>query len=600
MTSSTSVATFGGLASGLPVDKLIDATINANSYRLNKYQEDKDIATKQQSAYSTVKAKFSSLQSTVQTVMDCNLTYNFDLFQKKTVTVSDNTVATVSTAKGSEAGSYEIQVNSLATAPKVSVSNFAGPINENVNLYQLGVLEGDFAFAFRTADGKDVIIEDNIDSDDTLTGFIEKLNKKITDSGSLSGGITCSVDINGVASLDFSNVSGGTLNSANPYAHSLSNFADVFNFSTSASTNTMTSLPKSSLNLDSKLSEVGIRSLGTLTLPETINIGGVEIEITETTTLRKIMNEVNDSSDCQVKVNFDQASNTLNFKAKDEFYSDYIYFSGKALLSDIGLTDTNGVVNTSIQTTRQNGEIIVDGRTISIKSNKVTPADTGLPGITINLKATTEPDEPLKIGVTNNTDALYNAVNTVLNAFNSLAKTIKDYSYVKIDTTDTSAESDQGVLASDFTLSSMKTSLQSMFMSMVDDTTLDYKALSVVGFSSDESGSMTLDKDKFLDAFSDNATDLKKLLIGNKTDGTIGVFGKVYAQLKQYLDVQTGFFTTKSSSLTNSIKNLNKSITDEQARLDSQRASLVKQYSNLDNLISNYQSQMSSLSQISS
>lgn len=600
MTSSTSVATFGGLASGLPVDKLIEATIAANSYRLNKYQENKDTATQQQSAYSSVKAKFSSLQTTLQTVMDSNLAYNFDLFQKKSVTVSDNSIATVSTSKGAEPGSYEIQVNSLAKAPKASVSNFAGPINSKVNLYQLGVVEGDFALAFRTTDGNEAIIEDSIDSDDTLDEFIAKLNKKITDSGKLTGNITCSVDINGVTTLDFSNVSGGTLSSADPYAHSLSNFADVFGFQISASTNTMTSVPQSSLNLDAKLSEVGIRSLGTLNLPETINIGGIEITVTADTTLRKIMNEVNETAECQVKMNFDQTSNTLNFKAKDEFYSDYIYFSGKALLSDIGLTDSNGVVKTSVQTARQNGEIVVDGRTIAIKSNKVTPADTGLTGITINLKSTTKSDEPLKIGVSNNTDALYNAVNNVLGAFNAMAKTIKDYSYVQVNASDTSAESEQGVLASDFTLSSMKMTLQSLFMSVSNDDSLDYKALAVVGFSSDESGNMTLDKTEFLNAFSDNSSDLKKLLIGNKADGTTGVFGKVYAQLKQYLDVQTGYFATKSSSLTNSITELNRSITDEQARLDQQRTSLVKQYSNLDSLISNYQSQMSSLSGISS
>ena len=43
MSSSTALATFGGMASGLPVQQLIDATIAANSTRLNKYKEDNKI-----------------------------------------------------------------------------------------------------------------------------------------------------------------------------------------------------------------------------------------------------------------------------------------------------------------------------------------------------------------------------------------------------------------------------------------------------------------------------------------------------------------------------------------------------------------------------
>lgn len=206
---TSSVATFGGMASGLPVQQLIDATIAANSTRLNKYKEDKDTASKQQSAYSTIKTKFSSFDSTLQKVLDSRLIYAFDLFDRKKNEVSDNSVATVSTSKGAMTGSIEVNVNKLATPPQVTISNLGGPITSNVNIYELGVIEDDFSIAFQTPSGG-VTITAPVVSGDTLNSYVAKLNQKIADSGTLTGSIAVNVDATGVATLDFSGVSGGT------------------------------------------------------------------------------------------------------------------------------------------------------------------------------------------------------------------------------------------------------------------------------------------------------------------------------------------------------------------------------------------------------
>lgn len=594
---TSSVATFGGMASGLPVQQLIDATIAANSTRLNKYKEDKDTASKQQSAYSTIKTKFSSFDSTLQKVLDSRLIYAFDLFDRKKNEVSDNSVATVSTSKGAMTGSIEVNVNKLATPPQVTISNLGGPITSNVNIYELGVIEDDFSIAFQTPSGG-VTITAPVVSGDTLNSYVAKLNQKIADSGTLTGSIAVNVDATGVATLDFSGVSGGTLNTQSPFVNSKSNFADVFGLE--ANGNTLVSKPKSIVNLDGKISDnsAGLRNFGVQNLPETINIGGIKIDVTADTTLRQIMNKVNETASSQVKMVYDTTSNSLTFKGKDDFYSDYVYFSGKSFLSDLGLTDSNGVVSTAAQTKRAPGEIEIDGKTIAIKSNKVTAAETGLAGVTINLKSLSDPEKPLKISISDNTDDLTKALDDVVGAFNSIKKTIDGYTYVNINTTDENAEADKGVLANEYTIESMFNSLQMKLMTPSTDN-LSYKALAVIGFSTQD-GTLSFDKSKFLNALADNPEDIKKLLVGNKEDGTTGILGAVQDLVKQYTDVEKGFFSTKANSLTDSVKNLNKSITDEQARLDQQRAGLVKQYSDLDSLVSKYQSQMSSLTAFSS
>lgn len=592
MTSSTSVATFGGMASGLPVQQLIDATIAANSTRLNKYKSDKDTATKQQTAYSTIKTKFSSFNSTLQKVLDSRMIYAFDLFDRKKTEVSDNSVATVATSKGAMTGSIELSVNKLATPPQVTLSNIGGPINSNVNIYELGVIEEDFAIAFQTPTGG-VTVSAPVVSGDTLNSYIAKLNEKIANSSVLSGSIAVSVDATGVATLDFSGVSGGTLNTQSPFANSKSNFGDVFGLEVNG--NTLVSKPKSIINLDGKIADnsVGFRNFGVQTVPQTINIGGISIEITADTTLRQVMNKVNETASSQVKMTYDTTSNSITFKGKDDFYSDYVYFSGNSFLSDLGLTDASGVVNTSVQTKRAEGEIEINGKTIAIKSNKVTAAETGLSGVTINLKSVSDPEKPVKIGISDNTDDLTGALDGIVGAFNSIKKTIDGYTYVNINTSDDKAEADKGVLANEFSVESMLTTIQMKMMTPSNEN-LSYKALAVIGFSS-ESGELKLDKSKFLNALSDNPEDVKKLLIGSKEDGTTGILGSVQDIVKQYTDVEKGFFTTKANSLADSIKNLNKSMTDEQARLDQERARLVKQYSDLDSTISKYQSQISAI-----
>ncbi len=601
--TTSSVATFSGIGSGLPVQQLIDATINADSSRLNSYKTNVSDTTKQQSAYKTVQAKYSSFDTTLQKVIDSKMIYAFDLFDRKSVTVSDNSVASVSVGQGALSGSAEISVNSLAKPPSATVSNFAGPITNSIDLTQLGVIGGALAFNFQAAAGG-VSIESDIVAGDTLTSYINKVNQAIATSNDglvdtttgkvhasgLGGAITCNVDATGVAKLDFSGVTGGTLNTDSPFSQSKSNFPDVFGFKTGADPNILTGVPKSSLNLDGKLSDntVGIKSLGTLTLPETINIGGLDIEVTADTTLRTIMNTVNESTACQATMKYDQTSNTMTFKAKDDFYSDNIYFSGKALLSDIGVTKPSGVVNTANQTKRQPGEIVLDGKTISIKSNKVTAAETGLTGININLTSVTKADTPLKISVSDNTTDLVAAMKDVVGSFNAMAKTVSDYTYVNIDT------GDAGALKSDYSISAMQTTLQMIMMTPVSSNT-SYKALSLIGITTD-SGNLTLDETKFLNALSDNSSDVKKLLIGDKDKTVKGVLEKVQDQIKIYNDSQAGFFATKATSLSTSIKDLNKSITDEQSRLAQERTRLVNQYSNLDSIMSQYQSQASSFS----
>lgn len=591
----SSSMTISGIASGLDVNAIIDATISANSTRLNNYKTNQTLYNRQQSAYKTIETKLRSFDSTIQTLTDSKMIYAFDLFDRKNIEASDNSVANVSVGQGAQNGTTEIEVLSLATPPKMEIANFAKPITSQANLRDIGVIEEEFGFAFVTDKGG-ITISATVTAEDTLENYVKKLNEQIEEDETLSGEITLSVDENGVPTFDFSGVSGGSLNPVMTVGSSKSNFADVFGLEKVG--DTLVGKPKNALDMNGKLSDngAGIVGLGSMTLPETINIGGFEIEITEDMTLKQLMNKVNDKAECQVSMSYDQTSNTMVFKAKDEFYSDYIYFSGNAFLSGLGITDSNGVVDTSKQIKRQNGEIKVNGKSVSIKSNKVTAAETGLQGVTINLKSTTDPTEPLKVSVSDNTQDLTKAIENFVGAYNALKSTIDQYTYVDLEAAADDTKTDTtGCLSNDYSLNTILTTLSSKITGTVVDDNLAYKAMPVIGFSMKD-GELTFDKDKFLNAFNTNPEDVKALIVGTKDSKVTGVLETVRKQVKDYLERESGFFAIKSSSLATSIKDLNSSIISEEKRLEEQRQRLVKQYSQLDSLMSKYQSQSAYLS----
>lgn len=584
---------FGGIGSGLPVNEIIEATIEAKSYRLYQYQEDQDSYKKQQSALDTIESKYKSFESNIEKLMDSKLISAFDLFNKKKTDLSDSSIATVSTSAQAESGNIEIQVNSLVKNPSLSVPSFAGGINNGVKIADLGVIEGTFSIAFEdTTNNKGILLEVEVDSEDTLQDFLDAIDTAITEHDDLSGTVSSNIDANGQLTIDFSALETGgiQLDNDNPLGNSTSNIADVFGFSATGST--ITSVNKSSLNLDGTLygNNANLSNWSSdANIPETINIGGLDIEITETTTLRQIINTVNEAEECQVKMSYNQVANSIEFKGKDNFYSDYIYFSGNALLSELGAT-VNGTTDTTAQTVRQPGEVIIDGRTIYAKSNKLTPAETGLQGVTITLNKTTATDEPLKINISDSTEELEKAMNDLIGSYNSIIDTVEKYTF-----SDTEKEQ-YGVLRTEYSIIRMQNDLRTTMMTALNDE-LEFKALSLVGITSadDGSGHLELDKEEFLDALNNNKEDLKTLLIGNKDETVKGVLGTVLEELELYLDIENGYFATKDSSLASSITALNKSITTEEDRLEQIRQRLVKQYSDLDSTMSQYNSQGSAL-----
>lgn len=598
--------TFGGLVSGLDTDALISAEISSKSYRLNRFKEQQETYNAEKTAYQTMSTKYKAFQSALQTLLDGNIISSFDLFNKKDITSSNESAIKVTSNNLIQKGDYEISVNKLAEPPKTVLEDFAGYMTGKTLVTDLGITSGNISFSYYsdTSNPKTTQITVEITNGDTMDSLMTKINDAMaeaTDGDGNSLGLSdvkCSITDDGRFSIDLGS---HTTESSNfrlsGVGGSSSNFFDVMGitFDENVIPTEIVGDQKTWLNLSGKILDNSANLKFPVTSGGKINLAGVEIEIDEDTTVNDLINAVNKDSDSTATVSYDKVKNELVFTGKDTLCSDYIFFSGSALLSNYGVTDSAGVWDNSggNHSKRVDGEIEIDGKKISVKSNVVTSSESGIEGLTLTLQKVTKEDEPVEVSITENTDALVEAIQKVVDAYNDMVTTLESYS-----TSDTET-GEYGVLKGEYTLSRMQTELRSMLMGSVDSDDLEYKTPSLIGITSgaistdatSTSSTLTFDKDAFLEAFNEHPDDVRALLIGDSDAGIQGIFEKLDERLDDYLDYEDGYFVMKTNSISQSITSLDKSISDEEERLEAIRERLQKQYANMETTLAELQSQ---------
>ncbi|SFD92865.1 flagellar hook-associated protein 2 [Thiohalospira halophila DSM 15071] len=138
-----SITTATGVGSGLPIEQLVSQIVSAerapSATRLDNQQErlEEDI-----SGLGKFKSAMSGLQDSLEGLAD------FNSFNAVSATSSDDTVATASASEETAAGSYDIQVDQLATAHRLASS--AGEYGSSNDVVGTGELT--FQFGTYNAD----------------------------------------------------------------------------------------------------------------------------------------------------------------------------------------------------------------------------------------------------------------------------------------------------------------------------------------------------------------------------------------------------------------------------------------------------------------
>lgn len=605
---------FSGVGSGLPVNDWITSLVAMQRKPVDVLYTKKDTLNSSKIAMSTVASKFSSLKTSLLKLTDANLAQTMDIFNAKKSTSSDTAVATVSASNTASVQKVSLTVESLATATKAaSTTAFAKEIDGTELFTEVANKQGTLSakHADGTAYGTFSVYVDGkkneftIEKTDTLNDIVKKINDKFdpNSDGDYSDNSVSAAITNGKLEINYDNatVSKLTLGSS----ADKSNFFNLMQLSTAAATDNGdgTSTVKSissinKVNLTGKIigndTNLNVDSSDPIT-EGTFKIGKTEFTIDATTTMSDLISKINKEADAGVTASFDSKENKLVLTSKTAGKTAISLESGTSnFLEKVGLVTAVGDSLAS-QTLGNNAKIYVNGSTTALEanSNTVTGDISGITGLTINLKNTTEVGKTVDINIDQDTDQISTALEDFVTKFNAMASTIDDQT------------GKDKTLHGEYSLVNLKNSFRSIASNNVKSLK-SYDSLAMIGIStgsvgravSDSSNDLSLDKTKLLAALQKNPSEVKALLVGDSTTGVKGIFQNLQDKLTQVLDPVSGYFNVKKDSIDAMISNNDKSIARGEDRITSYKALITKQFAQMDQYISQMQQSSQSLSAI--
>ena len=332
----------------------------------------------------------------------------------------------------------------------------------------------------------------------------------------------------------------------------------------------------------------------------TFTVGNAVFNITSTTTLSDIINQINASDAANAFAFWDNVEGKLVIKSRSTGAALVNIEAGTSNFTDIlGFTKSEWNTDGSIKTTKMdidtqnigdNAKIKINGTTYTSTSNTIGSDVTRIKGLTINLKGLTK-DSEVTLKVERDKESLANAVSSVVDSYNELMKNVDE------------AIATDGDLKNESTLKLIRNQLRNLMTSSDMGTTVFRNLDSIgIGFNSASGNnlstansaiiSLTFDKDKFFKAFDADQDAVKALIIGSANNK--GVFTKVEDLVESTLKSVSGYFEATETSYSNKIRDLDKKITKANKEVDRYKARLEAKFQSMDMLIAQMQQQYSS------
>lgn len=248
-------------------------------------------------------------------------------------------------------------------------------------------------------------------------------------------------------------------------------------------------------------------------------------------------------------------------------------------------TDSDGVYGDSAADNSQNAinaSATVNGVAISSSTNTITDA---APGVTLTLLKK-DPTTTISVTASRDNSAAEDLVNAFAKAYNDVVGFVKDQT--------AAAANGRPSIGRDSVVRGFQQALGSKLSAeyTVGGT---FTRLASIGVEFDVNGKLTLNKTVFESALASNQGDVQKLLSG--TDGTGGAFGTIKALVKEYTQ-SGGQVGGAQNRLNDQVKNLRTRLDALEDQLAVRREALQKQFIASDMLMSQLNSQGSSLSQL--
>ena len=169
---------FSGLSSGIDTSSWVESLVALRQAKVTKLEEEKESVVSIQDVLSNIKSFFTSFRSTIEKVTDAKFgIVSMDLFAQNLATSSNINVLTGTATTEAEEGTYNIQVDKLASSTEAaSNQNFTTTVIETATatlgtkLSDIGVKTGQIGV---TSNGNQYKI--SITEEDTIKSLIDKL-----------------------------------------------------------------------------------------------------------------------------------------------------------------------------------------------------------------------------------------------------------------------------------------------------------------------------------------------------------------------------------------------------------------------------------------
>ena len=316
----------------------------------------------------------------------------------------------------------------------------------------------------------------------------------------------------------------------------------------------------------------------------TLRLNAVDIEITETDSLRSISEKINQSSD-KTGVSSNIIDNRLVLTHTEYGETDITVEGGIA--NALGLEGVDAVKG-------QGSQFYIDGLMIERSSNVV---DDVIEGLSIQLTNTHEGNDSTVVSITEDMDKAAETLQAFVDQYNSTQSFITS----QLSVGDPSAANNKtGTLAGDGTLMRLQSSLRSMVTSRDDQGTL-IKGLQDLGVSVDRSGTASFDRTKMETQIKTNPNEVKDFFSsssrvtdaeGETSTVTKGFSRDMRSLVNQYISSSDGIIKTRQDSYDRMIRDVNQRIERFDERLAMRKDRYIKQFSALDTAMMQAESQM--------
>ena len=578
-----------GLASGFDWKSVVDQLTAVERTPQTKVRTEQTTLASRRSALGQIATQLTDLQTKATALGDSSL------YNRRSVSSSDTTIASVSTADGAVTGSYSINVTTLATPSSWlgATSGIISPLHTadiSASAAQAGpvlsaagwgstLTAGTVTIGVQNSSGTVTNATVTVATTDTLKEVLVKLDTAI---GS-TGGATYS-SANDQVTITRPNGTNLILGSASDTSNLLS---CLKLFTPASGANAVSDSKLGSLKLSGSLSSqplVTPLTYGTTATTGAFSINGVSISYSSSSTLASVLNSINDST-AGVQASFDSGLNRIVLKNKEAGNRGVVLAqSGSSnLLTAFGLTGG----------TLSNGTDLVysinGGATAKARSNTIKDSDSGLTGLTITAS---------KVGTTtinsaNDTGAARSAVDALVSSVNRVQSLI---SSLTVSNRDAAGKITAGVLAYDQTIFQLGSSLRSLLslqLSGGPSTTIRGLAdlgYSTTGYTNELSATNSASLNT---ALSSQLSEVQKFF----STTTTGLSERITSFVKPMVDENSGTLPQRQKGLTEQSSKLDDQLVAMERRVQSNRERLLAGFRAMEAAQAKSNSQMQFLNQ---